>query len=294
MANSPAYGLSNYALTVQSTTDNLLVYSNTATGSTEFSVDGTGNVVIMGNVWSTGTSSSYFAGSVGIGTSSPTTKLTVQTAALTDAIRWTDNINSTGILSTAAGLSTMWTTTALGFGTGSGAYTERMRIDSSGNWYLGTTTNLGKMTTGWNNSTQTGFALYASTTTFSGSPIVFFNSSGGISGSIGQTASTVSYNTSSDYRLKENVLPLTSGLTTISALKPVKYDWKIDGSHGEGFIAHELQSVIPHAVTGEKDAVNEDGTIKSQGVDYSKIVVHLVAAIRELKAEFDAYKESHP
>ena len=166
--------------------------------------------------------------------------------------------------------------------------TNRMRIDSSGNWYLGTTTVLGKMTTVWNNSVQQGFVLYASTTTFNGSPIVFYNSSGGISGFVGQTASTVSYNTSSDYRLKENVLPLTSGLTTISALKPVKYDWKIEGSHGEGFIAHELQEVIPLAVTGDKDAVNEDGTIKSQGVDYSKIVVHLVAAIQELKATVDA------
>ena len=78
-------------------------------------------------------------GSVGIGTSSPITKLTVQTAALTDAIRWTDNITSTGILSTASGLSTMWTTTALGFGTGSGAYTERMRINSSGQVGINTT-----------------------------------------------------------------------------------------------------------------------------------------------------------
>jgi hypothetical protein len=74
---------------------------------------------------------------VGIGTSSPITKFTVQTAALTDAVRWTDNINSTGILSTASGLSTMWSTAALGFGTGAVTYTERMRIDSSGNVGIG-------------------------------------------------------------------------------------------------------------------------------------------------------------
>jgi hypothetical protein len=56
----------------------------------------------------------------------------------------------------------------------------------------------------------------------------------------------------------------------------------------EGFIAHELQSIIPRAVDGEKDAVNEDGSIKPQGVDYSKIVVHLVAALQELSAKNDA------
>ena len=87
---------------------------------------------------------------------------------------------------------------------------------------------------------------------------------------------------------------MTTGLEKISALKPVNYDWISDQSKGEGFIAHELQAVIPHAVTGEKDAVDADGKPVYQGVDYSKIVVHLVAAIQELKAEFDAYKASHP
>ena len=102
------------------------------------------------------------------------------------------------------------------------------------------------------------------------------------------SGSTTSFNTSSDYRLKENVAPMTTGLATINALKPVTYDWISDNSQGEGFIAHELQAVIVHAVTGEKDAVNEDGSIKPQGVDYSKIVVHLVAAIQELSAKNDA------
>jgi hypothetical protein len=90
--------------------------------------------------------------------------------------------------------------------------------------------------------------------------------------------------------LKENITLMTAGLEKISALKPVIYDWISDKTKGEGFIAHELQAVIPLAVTGEKDAVNEDGSIKPQGVDYSKIVVHLVAAIKELSAEVEALK----
>ena len=77
---------------------------------------------------------------------------------------------------------------------------------------------------------------------------------------------------------------MTGGLATVAALKPVTYDWISNGSAGEGFIAHELQAVIPAAASGEKDAVNEDGSIKPQGVDFGKIVPHLVAAMQEQQA----------
>jgi hypothetical protein len=175
----------------------------------------------------------------------------------------------------------------LAFGTG-GSNTERMRIDSSGSLAIGTSSALGKMSIYWNNTTQQGFTLQASTTTFNGSPIVFFNSSGGLSGFIGQTSTTVTYNTSSDYRLKENVLPMTGALDKVIALKPVTYKWKVDGSDGQGFIAHELQAIVPDCVTGEKDAVNEDGSIKPQGIDTSFLVATLTAAIQEMKAIIDA------
>jgi hypothetical protein len=102
------------------------------------------------------------------------------------------------------------------------------------------------------------------------------------------SATTVAYNTSSDYRLKENVQPMQNALAVISALKPSTYNWIGHSESGEGFIAHELQEIIPIAVTGVKDAVNEDGSIKPQGVDYSKIVVHLVAAIQEQQAMITA------
>ena len=77
---------------------------------------------------------------------------------------------------------------------------------------------------------------------------------------------------------------MTNGLNIISALNPVTYDWIDSKASAEGFIAHELQAVIPDAVAGEKDAVNEDGSIKPQGVDFGKIVPHLVAAMQEQQA----------
>jgi hypothetical protein len=87
---------------------------------------------------------------------------------------------------------------------------------------------------------------------------------------------------------------MTGALATVSQLKPVTYTWKSNGESAQGFIAHELQAVVPDAVTGEKDAVNEDGSIKPQGIDTSFLVATLTAAIQELKAEFDAYKATHP
>lgn len=107
-------------------------------------------------------------------------------------------------------------------------------------------------------------------------------------GSISANNTTTSYNTSSDYRLKENVQPMAGALSRVSALKPCTYNWKSDGSTGEGFIAHELAEVIPQAVHGEKDAVNEDNSIEPQSIDTSHLVAMLTAAIQELNAKVDA------
>ena len=184
---------------------------------------------------------------------------------------------------------------------------SRVTVDASGNLLVGTTSNLGSAKVFSTTSGNFGFLAQCGngnaaigTTNTSGtaqySAVSFFNN-GAVSsqaGSITVSGSNTAYNTSSDYRLKENVTPMTTGLEKISALKPVTYDWITDKSEGEGFIAHELQAVIPHAVTGEKDAVDADGNPILQGVDYSKIVVHLVAALQELDAKFEAYKASHP
>jgi hypothetical protein len=106
-------------------------------------------------------------------------------------------------------------------------------------------------------------------------------------GGISVATSSTSFNTSSDYRLKENIAPMTGALAKVAELKPVTYTWKVDGADGQGFIAHELQAVCPDAVVGEKDAINENGKPIYQGIDTSFLVATLTAAIQELKTIVD-------
>ena len=118
--------------------------------------------------------------------------------------------------------------------------------------------------------------------------MLFLNYLGTPVGSIFVTPTNTTFNDLSDYRLKNSIVPMTGALAKVALLKPCTYKWNIDGSDGQGFIAHELQAVVPQAATGEKDAVTKDGTIKPQGIDPSKLVATLTAAIQELKALVDA------
>ena len=119
---------------------------------------------------------------------------------------------------------------------------------------------------------------------------VFRNSTNGICGSVTRVTTTnaVNYNTSSDYRLKENVAPIADGLQRTLQLKPVSFDWVDSSESSEGFIAHEVAEVFPHAVSGMKDDVDENGQPKYQGVDYGKITPILAAAIKELSLKVEA------
>ena len=113
----------------------------------------------------------------------------------------------------------------------------------------------------------------ASNSTAAGSLITFFNPNGGV-GNITITGSTTAYNTSSDYRLKEDLQDF-AGLDMVSKIPVYDFKWKTDESRSYGVMAHELQEVLPDAVSGEKDAE------EMQGVDYSKIVPLLVKSIQE-------------
>jgi len=120
----------------------------------------------------------------------------------------------------------------------------------------------------------------------------FFRGAGNQVGNINAATSSVAYNTSSDYRLKKDIAPMTGALAKVSQLKPVTYKWKVDGEEGQGFIAHELQEVVPDCVTGAKDAVDADGNPSYQGIDTSFLVATLTAAIQELKAINDTQAET--
>jgi hypothetical protein len=102
-------------------------------------------------------------------------------------------------------------------------------------------------------------------------------------GSIFTDGSSTSYNTSSDYRLKQDLKDY-NGIDLISKIKTYDYEWKSDNTRSFGVLAHELQEIIPYAVTGEKDAK------EMQSVDYSKLVPVLVKAIQEQQAQIEELK----
>jgi hypothetical protein len=173
-------------------------------------------------------------------------------------------------------------------------YAERARIDSSGNLLVGTTTN--QDTAGEAVGIELRGATHAIVATRSGGSalLVSRRDSNGNAvsirrdttevGSISVTTTAATYNTSSDYRLKHDIQPMTGALAKVAQLKPVTYKWNADDSDGEGFIAHELQEVAPYAVSGEKDGE------QMQGVDYGKITPLLTAALQEAIAEIQSLK----
>jgi hypothetical protein len=162
---------------------------------------------------------------------------------------------------------------------------ERMRIDSSGNLMVGATaTTYGERLKITFPNTQ-GIHLNESTSSSSVNYQYFTKGSTPTNvGAIFYNGSVMAYQTTSDYRLKENIAPMTGALAKISALRPVTYTWKDNQRDGEGFIAHELQEHFPDAVSGIKDDVDEDGNPKYQGMDASILIATLTAAIQEQQA----------
>jgi hypothetical protein len=179
--------------------------------------------------------------------------------------------------------------------------TERMRIDTSGRVGIGIASQSGvQLYVDAPSSTHAGVfrvdtGAYASIIcdNQASSGTRFFTSfriDNSIVGNITSTGSSTTYATSSDYRLKENIQPLENGLERLNQLKPVKFNWIEDGKEEEGFIAHEVNEIFSDAVVGEKDAVNEDGSIDGQTMDYGRITPLLVKAIQEQQEQIEQLK----
>lgn len=198
------------------------------------------------------------------------------------------------------------------------SFTSAMTLDASNQFYLGTagenTPSSTRPGTAWGfGSGSNNYWINAVNTTGTANHWSYVNGNGEV-GKITTNGSATTYATSSDYRLKEAIAPMTGALEKVALLKPCTYKWKVDGSDGQGFIAHELAEVVPDCVTGEKDGVrneqyeispavaatfDEDGneltarveavmgerTFPSyQGVDVSFLVATLTAAIQEQQA----------
>ena len=236
------------------------------------------------------------SGNLGIGTASPSRNLEVYSATTNTAIMVKNTGSNFEIQSNNNdGYLNLTGTGNIIFRNGT-SVTERARINSSGSLLVGTTSSwtgcaaefraAGNALSAYN--TASSGTAFVSRVDNTGAKLATWNYNGSDVGTVTTNGTITVYGTTSDYRLKENVQPMTGGLATVAALKPVTYDWISNGSAGEGFIAHELQAIIPEAVHGEKDALDKDGKIDPQGVDFGKIVPHLVAAIQELTTRLAA------
>jgi hypothetical protein len=277
-------------------------------GTTGITNDGgyTGDGIVFADTTPANTLVTTTGGNVGIGTSSPGTKLVVGALATgTLDATYKGNIRIQGFettLESQGGLELKMTEDGYGakiqtlssggtnlvFATrnASATWTERARIDPSGNLLVGTTAlnGTGGVSVKPNESEGATQILFNRTARATTSFPVDFRNGGTTVGYIQYTNTATTYATSSDYRLKHDIQPMTDALARVAALKPCTYKWNADGSDGEGFIAHELQAVVPDCVTGEKDAVDADGNPQYQGIDTSFLVATLTAAIQEQQA----------
>ena len=177
---------------------------------------------------------------------------------------------------------------------------ERMRIDTGGTLIIGTTDTSPFNNTDAKGTTIAGGELQLASLNGESTYInrcgsdgraVNFRKNGTFVGGINVTASGTTYESNSDYRLKTAVSYSWDATTRLKQLKPARFKWIVDGDDAvfvDGFLAHEVQTIVPESVSGTKDAVDADGAIDPQGMDYGKLVPLLCKTILELEARITA------
>ena len=250
------------------------------------------------------------AGSVGIGTSTPTSSFSnaddlvvgdgsgnrgMTILAGTSGISGIEFSDGTGsdATKTAGGIRYYHSSDYMRFNTGGG--TERMRILSGGS--ITTNGNTSVPTGSTNGFGFTTDQFYLSSIGTGANYAQRFYNGNGLVGNILVSGTSTAYNTSSDYRLKENVVTLSDGITRLKQLKPYKFNFIADKSKTfDGFFAHEAQAVVPESATGVKDEVESEDNIETntkkgdpiyQGIDQSKLVPLLTAALQEAVAKIE-------
>jgi len=172
--------------------------------------------------------------------------------------------------------------------------TQAMVIDSSQNVNI-TKSTASLSTTGWYGVSANSTVGSISISRNGSNVMAFFHTSnanalaGTPVGTVSITTTATTYATSSDYRLKENVVPLTGAIDRINQLKPSQFNFIADPDKTvDGFLAHEAQEVVPECATGAKDEVDAEGNPIYQGIDQSKLVPLLTAALQEALQKIDA------
>ena len=295
--NAPAVS-GTTTLTLPTTSATLLTDSsgvlNIGSGQVYKNASGNVGIGVTPSAWGTGFSQKALqistAGSLmGLNAGTGNQQINVVTNAYFDGADWKYITSDAALLySQNTGGIHQWLNAASGTAGNTVAFSERMRIDSSGVLLLaGISAIAGYQFTMYH--TDTGGMAYKYNGTSQQNSCSFQNGNGQV-GRIYTSGSATTYSTSSDYRLKENIVPMTGALDKVAQLNPVTFTWKVDGTDGQGFIAHELQTVVPDCVGGTKDAVDAEGNPVYQDIDTSFLVATLTAAIQELKAELDAVK----
>jgi len=303
--NSPLFSAGFTSLTLNGTTSGILEIKSNGTQKGAFFNDGSltrlrssGTLAFDAN--NTEAMRIDSSGNVGIGTTSPQTPLHVKSSSNTEILRL-QSAHNTGQALITYHKSNGTRKAYIGYGSSVNEQffianeengpisfdtfgTERLRIDSSGNLLVGCTASPSSSVSGLllQNPINSASSFSLGTYTGGATVISFINGNGAV-GSISVSGSATAYNTSSDYRLKTNLEPISNGIDRVKQLPVYRFNWIADqsGNKVDGFVAHEAQAIVPECVTGEKDAVDADGKPIHQGIDQSKIVPLLTAALKE-------------